>query len=153
MWRAILAGGGAFAADRALKIMAREGDLPHDPPGGLLHFSRLENTGLAGGVCSDSKELSRDLPCLAFALTAPALLANFGKKSRAEQIGTALLLGGSVGNVYDRVRRGTVTDMLQFPKAPGRLKHLVFNPADFAILIGGAVTAGATLWNHIKKEG
>lgn len=153
MWRAILTGGGVFAADRITKCMARRDRLPREAINGQLRFRHVENDGLAGGIARGRRRLSKILPCLCFAIAAPALLLGFGKKSSGEQLGIAMLLAGSAGNVYDRIRRGTVTDMLQFPKAPGRLKRLVFNLADFAILIGGTVTAVTMLWHLIEKEG
>ena len=50
--------------------------------------------------------------------------------------GLALLLGGAYSNTYDRVKKGFVTDYLNFPKMPGKIKNIVFNISDFCILIG-----------------
>ena len=43
---------------------------------------------------------------------------------------TGLLLGGAVGNIFDRVRDGAVTDFIKFPAWPA------FNVADVAITFG-----------------
>jgi signal peptidase II len=43
---------------------------------------------------------------------------------------TGLLLGGSVGNIIDRVRDGAVTDFVKLPAWPA------FNVADMAITFG-----------------
>jgi signal peptidase II len=43
---------------------------------------------------------------------------------------TGLLLGGSVGNIIDRVRDGAVTDFVKLPHWPA------FNVADIAITLG-----------------
>jgi len=43
---------------------------------------------------------------------------------------TGLLLGGAVGNIFDRVRDGAVTDFVKFPAWPA------FNVADIAITFG-----------------
>jgi signal peptidase II len=43
---------------------------------------------------------------------------------------TGLLLGGAVGNIFDRVRDGAVTDFVKFPAWPA------FNVADIAITVG-----------------
>ena len=53
------------------------------------------------------------------------------------RLGAGLLLGGGVSNLTERLRRGWVYDYVQFPRAFGNLKRLVFNLADFAILLGG----------------
>lgn len=49
----------------------------------------------------------------------------------------ALLLGGACSNTYDRLKRGYVVDYLQFPKLPGKMKHVVYNISDFCIFLGG----------------
>ena len=43
---------------------------------------------------------------------------------------TGLLLGGAVGNIFDRLRDGAVTDFVKFPAWPA------FNVADIAITFG-----------------
>ena len=48
----------------------------------------------------------------------------------------ALVLGGAVGNLSDRIRLGEVTDFIDFPRYPS------FNVADSSIVIGVAVLAG-----------
>ncbi len=75
--------------------------------------------------------------CLIFVFT----LGNHGKKLL--QASLALLLGGAFSNTYDRMARGHVVDYVRFPHAPGKLKQVVFNIADFAIILGafGAVCA------------
>ena len=64
----------------------------------------------------------------------------FTKYGREElRIGLGFLLGGAYSNTYDRMKRGYVVDYLNFPKTPGRLKNIVFNMADFSILIGACL--------------
>ena len=46
------------------------------------------------------------------------------------------LLGGAYSNTYDRVKKGFVTDYLNFPKMPGKIKNIVFNISDFCIMVG-----------------
>jgi signal peptidase II len=48
----------------------------------------------------------------------------------------ALVLGGAVGNLSDRIRLGEVTDFIDFPRYPS------FNVADSSIVVGVAVLAG-----------
>ena len=52
------------------------------------------------------------------------------------RMGLAFLLGGAYSNTYDRVKKGFVTDYLNFPKVPGKIRNIVFNISDFGILIG-----------------
>ena len=58
----------------------------------------------------------------------------FGNKEL--RTGLAFLLGGAYSNTYDRVKKGYVTDYLNFPKLPGKSRNAVFNISDFCILIG-----------------
>lgn len=68
-----------------------------------------------------------------FALT----FTKYGNKQL--RMGLAFLLGGAYSNTYDRIKRGYVVDYLNFPKLPGRMKNVVFNIADFCIMIGACL--------------
>jgi signal peptidase II len=61
-----------------------------------------------------------------------ALVAWFTRHARKDLawLPTGLLLGGAVGNIFDRVRDGAVTDFVKFPAWPA------FNVADIAITFG-----------------
>ncbi len=52
-------------------------------------------------------------------------------------IGYALLLGGGISNFIDRMKKGSVTDYVRFPKFPVKnISELVFNLSDFGIFAG-----------------
>ena len=52
-------------------------------------------------------------------------------------IGYALLLGGGISNFIDRMKMGSVTDYVRFPKFPvKKISELVFNLSDFGIFAG-----------------
>jgi signal peptidase II len=57
--------------------------------------------------------------------------------SRTASIGVALILGGAVGNLYDRISPGTVTDFLELYL--GTFPWPAFNVADSAISIGAGL--------------
>ena len=54
--------------------------------------------------------------------------------SAAHYIGLALVMGGALGNIYDRVIYGEVTDFLEFYF--GTWRFAAFNIADSAISVG-----------------
>ncbi len=56
--------------------------------------------------------------------------------NRELRMGLAFLLGGAYSNTYDRIKKGFVTDYLNFPKLPGKIRNVVFNISDFCIAIG-----------------
>jgi signal peptidase II len=72
---------------------------------------------------------------LVAALVILIILLRIGRRFTATTIALALILGGTIGNVWDRIRFGLVTDFLEV--------HIVhyhwpdFNLADSAIVIGG----------------
>ena len=131
----------ALALDRTLKHKARNRELPDLLiQGSSVELHAIENDGLAGSMFRHHPKAVRYLPGIALVLTAPALLRNFKAQRSAAKCGISLLLAGAASNVFDRLSRGTGTDMLCFTKAPGKLKKLVFNVADFMILFGGLLT-------------
>ena len=62
-------------------------------------------------------------------------------------LGTGLLLGGGLSNLWERVRHGRVLDYLRFPKAPGPLKKYTYNLADLAVFAG----VGALLLSRRRR--
>lgn len=61
------------------------------------------------------------------------------KKSFLYCFGMALLLGGSAGNLYDRMKRGYVVDYFRFNIGWKKLKQIVFNLADMFIILGAVI--------------
>jgi len=68
-----------------------------------------------------------------------ALLLRLAMKAThgAERMGYAMVIGGALGNVIDRVRFGAVADFLYFHS--GDLGWPAFNVADAAICVGVGV--------------
>jgi signal peptidase II len=62
--------------------------------------------------------------------------------------GLSLIFGGAVGNLWDRLLRGTVTDFLQF--FFGSYEFPSFNVADSAITVGAALLL-LDLWHSSRK--
>ncbi len=58
-------------------------------------------------------------------------------EKRYEKVGLALILGGAIGNLYDRLVAGKVTDFL-LVYINEELKWPAFNVADVAICVGAA---------------
>jgi signal peptidase II len=56
----------------------------------------------------------------------------------AGRLGLALIVGGALGNAYDRGIRGSVIDFIQVPHWP------VFNVADSAITVGVVLLIAGT---------
>ena len=105
---------------------------------GLVRLTYVRNRGAAFGVLSDA-----ELPYQAFLFAAVSLLALFAiavyawrlpTASRVPRLGLALIIGGALGNLIDRVRLGYVID---FVDVYWRTHHWpAFNVADSCISIG-----------------
>ena len=133
MW--YLISGAALWADRVLKNKARRGELPESVLNGHVRFQHIENSGLVGSKLRNKPKAVKGIHILAYVLSVP-VLAVFCWDGLAAKCGISLIAAGGGSNLFDRLRRGTVTDMVQFPKSPKKLKHLVFNLADFMIFLG-----------------
>jgi signal peptidase II len=91
----------------------------------LVH---VRNTGVAFGAFAGGGVIVVAL--VAAALTALVFYFVTHVERRLVWLPTGLLLGGSVGNIIDRVRDGAVTDFVKLPHWPA------FNVADIAITVG-----------------
>jgi signal peptidase II len=105
----------------------------------LLPFFDLnwtENRGVSMGYLTADTEVTRWLLVgltAAIALFVAAWM--WREKRRDDTLGLALVLGGALGNILDRVRFGYVIDFLDLHFGEVR-PFLVFNVADAAITIG-----------------
>lgn len=98
----------------------------------------LENEGAASGILAKHPKILKVISAAMLCFCALALGKERQKgKSTMAGIGYALLLGGGLSNFMDRVRTGSVTDYLRFPKFPvKKISELVFNLSDFSIFAG-----------------
>ncbi|MBI5144837.1 MAG: signal peptidase II [Candidatus Omnitrophica bacterium] len=108
---------------------------------GIFHFTLVYNRGAAFGI------LKNKLPLfiLASLLAIVLIYLNIKKQEKFSlySVSLALILGGALGNLIDRLFFGYVIDFLDFRIWP------VFNLADSAITVG-AVLLGYTIL--VKKD-
>jgi len=105
-----------------------------------------------GGVWS--VPLSRDLLKWATALAIPVLAAwiFWTRRPRVlESLGKALVLGGALGNLYDRLRWGMVRDWIDvYFGGKGGWHWPTFNVADIALVVGIGLLL---LCSFVHREG
>jgi signal peptidase II len=129
-----------FAADQLLKAMAM-GPLALEQVQQitLLPFFDLtwtRNFGVALGLFQAGSETARwVLTGVTAAIAAFVAHWMWRESSKADSFGLALVLGGALGNITDRVRYGYVVDFLDLHFGTFR-PFLVFNLADAAITLG-----------------
>src|SRR5258708_31396752 len=106
---------------------------------GFFNMVLVYNKGAAFSFLSDAA--GWQTPALiVFALAAIALVGTFIVRSPGRRLlctGLALILGGALGNLIDRLRFGQVVDFLDFHAAGWHWP--AFNVADSAITVGAAL--------------
>jgi signal peptidase II len=143
-----------FALDRITKLLAEA----HLSVGArtvllpaLLELRLTHNTGIALGLFSGMPILIIVLPVLAMAFGWLALRRY--RFTAFNRVATALLMGGFLGNLADRLLTGFVPDMVFFPWMP----WYICNAADVAITFGVALLAVSLLFRPgdwtLKTEG
>lgn len=127
---------GIIALDQLTKFIVQGAMQPGESIpviSGIFHITYVLNAGAAFGILENQR-----IFFLATAMLLVAAAAFFWRKIASERLvtrlGTAMLLGGAVGNMIDRVRTGYVVDFFDFRVWP------VFNIADIFIVVGvGAI--------------
>lgn len=149
MYIAIAVAALLFAADRVLKYLSRTGKLKFESK--YLRLTHLENRGFFLGLGQKHEKLLRWLPLGVWLLAAVCLLPQLCKRAFTAQLGIAAVLLGGISNQWDRLRRGSVTDYLQFPHRRVKKRALVWNLADF-MLVGGVVLTVVGLLKELWKK-
>ena len=105
---------------------------------GFFRLTHLENTGAAFSLFADSSSPFRTTLLITFSVAALAVVSVLLWKDRSVfhsgTLALSLILGGAVGNLWDRVSDGKVTDFLDF--YIGVHHWPPFNLADSAIVVG-----------------
>ena len=117
--------GGIAALDLFIKDeIEREGEeeFPRDLPGtkGLIRLHKSYNSGFPFGFLKERPELVKGIP---LAVTSAAA--------------GAMVLGGAISNLYDRLVKGYVVDYFSIEFK--RLKKVIFNLGDIFVFLGSLV--------------
>ncbi len=131
-----------IALDRVTKLWVQkhilEGDhipvIPH-----VFRLSHVLNEGAAFSLFNDAPANPTRWALTAFstvaALVIAGILVRIGRRYSTTALGLALVLGGALGNTWDRLQYKMVTDFLEV-----KIIHYHwpdFNVADSAIVVGG----------------
>ncbi|MEA3306119.1 MAG: signal peptidase II [Candidatus Omnitrophota bacterium] len=102
---------------------------------GILHFTRVHNTGAAFGFLKEGTAIFIFLSIVTILLIVfyPVRdIKNTASSCRYLRFGLLFILAGTIGNLIDRIRFGYVVDFIDLRVWP------VFNVADIALTLGGA---------------
>ena len=127
----------ALLADQASKFIV-DTKLVIDEPIEVCDFFNLVkvwNTGISFSIFNDYGNAGKiALICFALAVVAFLLRWMYNEDNRLKIFSLALIIGGALGNVVDRVRAGAVLDFLDFHYQT--MHWPAFNLADTFICIG-----------------
>lgn len=123
---------------------------------GFFNLVHVRNRGIAFSLFADSAPWFRDwlLPGISMVAIGVivALLYRQGNLSRTSRIALVLVLAGAVGNLYDRLVYGYVTDFLDL--YVGSYHWPAFNVADSAITVGAVMLLADAIFarNPLSEE-
>ena len=135
---------GVLLLDRLAKWAVASNIPLHDSVGiipGFFRLTHVENRGAAFGLFADSPAQWKIAMLVMFSIIAlvvvSALLWRNSHSLNTTGIGLALILGGAIGNLWDRLLTGRVVDFLLF--YVGSYQWPAFNVADSAIVVGASL--------------
>ncbi len=153
LWLTLIAGGIVIADQLTKLLILREVGLHASIPviPGFFHITHVQNPGGAFGFLANQGALVRGILFLAVSTLAVGLVLWFYHKTppthRWLANGFALIIGGAVGNLIDRVRFGKVIDFLDFFIRDWHWP--AFNVADSAITVGITIFIIHVIWGRI----
>jgi signal peptidase II len=123
---------------------------------GLFRLVHARNRGIAFGILGASGpavQLALLIVVAGIVAFVAWQLARAGGDGFAG-VGLALVLGGAIGNIIDRVLRGEVVDFLDFYLVTGGREHHwpAFNVADSAISIGACCVILAEILTQLREK-
>lgn len=98
----------------------------------FFHITYVENRGIAFGIFQGKVDIITIITTIVVILIIIYFLKNINKFSFFEKIAYLFIISGALGNIFDRVFRGYVVDMLDFRG----IWSFIFNIADVYINLG-----------------
>ena len=140
---------GAIALDQLTKWLAviyLEGQSSFPLWKDVLHFTYARNEGAAFGMLSDQRWVFMTFSTVAIVGLLIYLFA-FRPKSRYVQITLAMIVGGGIGNMIDRLALGYVIDFIDFTL----IDFAIFNVADSFVCVGAFMLMGYLFADMIRE--
>jgi signal peptidase II len=121
---------------------------------GFFRLTHVQNTGAAFGLFADSSAQWKVGALVTFSVLAlvvvSALLWKNSHSLSTTTIGLSLILGGAMGNLWDRMFTGHVVDFLDF--YVGSYHWPAFNVADSAIVVGAVLLVSEIVFAKSTSE-
>ncbi len=118
---------------------------------GMIMLHRDHNDGLPFGILRQKKELVKQLPLAVVSAVAGIFAWIYPKKGNMpEKIGLALVIGGGLSNLYDRMTRGYVVDYVSIRWK--KLKEVTFNLADVCVILGAFLLLIVEMFQSVREK-
>lgn len=121
---------------------------------GFFRLTHTENTGAAFSLFADSPSHWKTVLLIGFSMVAMVIVSVLLWKQTSALtitgIALSLILGGAMGNLWDRLASGRVVDFLLFYVK--QYQWPVFNLADSAIVVGAALLVIEILWGKSGRR-
>ena len=112
----------------------------------VLHFTYVKNTGMAFGMLKDHRWVFMVFSTIAI-VALIIYLFRFRPESRWMQVSMAMIIGGGIGNMIDRVFLGYVVDFIDVTL----INFAVFNVADSFVCVGAGIMILCLVLDLIKE--
>lgn len=114
---------------------------------GVLHFTYVENTGAAFGMLKNQRWIFMLISSVTIAGLL-IVLTIYKKLPFCPSILLAMIVGGGIGNMIDRIAYGYVVDFINFEL----IDFAVFNVADSFVCVGGGLLLVYLLISDVKES-
>lgn len=148
---------GVIVLDRVTKLVVERRIPLHDSiriVPGFFSFTHIENRGAAFGIFNDSPAPWKVGMLVGFSVLALVIVSRLLWKNShsisSTGVGLSLILGGAIGNLWDRIAAGHVTDFLLFYVST--YEWPAFNVADSCIVVGAALLVLEILFAKTPAE-
>ena len=141
-----------IVADQITKMWVHQARPFFEVIPGFFNITYVRNPGAAFGILQGRQDLLSGVSIIASVVLIVMLLREDEKK-KALLLSLSLILGGTIGNLIDRLRFGYVIDFLDFYITLGTERHWPsFNVADSAISCGVTLLICVMLWDEYTRS-
>ena len=116
---------------------------------GVLEITHIRNAGMAFGLLADKRWIFLIISLIGIGVLG-AYLFKISQDSRLTKIGLALVMGGGVGNMIDRLALGEVIDMIHVTVFNDFFLW-IFNIADSCVCVGVGIAILGIVLDIIKE--
>lgn len=116
---------------------------------GVLRLTYIQNRGAAFGMLANNRWVFMALSSVAI-VAIGVYLFGFCRERMLFKVGCAMIIGGGVGNMIDRIFYGFVVDMIDFYLFDFWM--WIFNIADAAVCVGAGIVILSIILDIVKDR-